>query len=113
MTVTENEYWQNEQCALSELAEMIQDAQLSGLSLYALAKATGLKYDTVLRASKRIPIRVDSERRIRYYLTKLYSTMERNKENEMLVKAANRFFDRMSYNRDLAQWQRQQQEQKK
>lgn len=54
---------------LDGIADAIKD---SGLSLAAIARGARVHWETVYHASKRLPVRYDSARRIMYYLkTKL------------------------------------------
>ena len=63
--VTEAEYIRNEQARLDAFAALIRNC---GISVYELAKGTRIKYDTLLRAMRRQPIRPENEARIRLYI---------------------------------------------
>lgn len=63
--ISEKEYIVNEQRRLDDLAHLIGD---SGISLYEISKGTRIKYDTLLRAMRRQPIRPENEARIRLYI---------------------------------------------
>lgn len=63
--ISEKEYIVNEQRRLDDLAHLIGD---SGISLYEISKGTRIKYDTLLRAMRRQPIRPENEARIRLYV---------------------------------------------
>ena len=63
--VSEKEYIVNEQRRLDDLAHLIGDC---GISLYEISKGTRIKYDTLLRALRRQPIRPENEARIRLYV---------------------------------------------
>ena len=64
--VSESDYIANEQERLEGIARLISE---SGISLYELSKGTRIKYDTLLRALRKQPIRPENEARIRYYIT--------------------------------------------
>ena len=63
--ISEKEYIVNEQRRLDDLAHLIGDC---GISLYEISKGTRVKYDTLLRAMRRQPIRPENEARIRLYV---------------------------------------------
>ena len=63
--VSESDYIANEQDRLEGIARLISE---SGISLYELSKGTRIKYDTLLRALRKQPIRPENEARIRYYI---------------------------------------------
>ena len=63
--VSEQAYFENEQSRLDDLARLISGC---GITLYEIAKGTRIKYDTLLRALRKKPIRPDTEARIRYYI---------------------------------------------
>ena len=63
--ISEKEYIVNEQRRLDDLAHLIGDC---GISLYEISKGTRIKYDTLLRAMRRQPIRPENEARIRLYI---------------------------------------------
>lgn len=63
--ISEKEYIVNEQRRLDDLAHLIGDC---GISLYEISKGTRIKYDTLLRAMRRQPIRPENEARIRLYV---------------------------------------------
>ena len=63
--VSESDYIANEQERLEGIARLISE---SGMSLYELSKGTRIKYDTLLRALRKQPIRPENEARIRYYI---------------------------------------------
>lgn len=65
ITITEKEFVMNEGKRLEEFAALIKD---SGITLYELSKGTRIKYDTLLRALRKKPIRPENEARIRYYI---------------------------------------------
>lgn len=50
------------------LAELSTAIQESGLSIAAIARGTRCHWETVYHASRNIPVRFDSARRIMYYL---------------------------------------------
>lgn len=50
------------------LAELSTAIQKSGLSIAAIARGTRCHWETVYHASRNIPVRYDSARRILYYL---------------------------------------------
>jgi predicted transcriptional regulator len=63
--VSESDYIANEQERLEGIARLISE---SGISLYELSKGTRIKYDTLLRALRKQPIRPENEARIRLYI---------------------------------------------
>ena len=63
--ISEKDYIINEQRRLDDLAHLIGGC---GISLYELSKGTRIKYDTLLRAMRRQPIRPENEARIRLYI---------------------------------------------
>ena len=63
--VSEQAYFENEQSRLDDLARLISGC---GITLYEIAKGTRIKYDTLLRALRKKPIRPDTEARIRLYI---------------------------------------------
>ena len=63
--VSESDYIDNEQERLEGIARLISER---GISLYELSKGTRIKYDTLLRALRKQPIRPENEARIRYYI---------------------------------------------
>ncbi len=66
MEVSEKDYIANEQARLDGIVDLIKNC---GISLYELSKGTRIKYDTLLRALRKKPIRPENEARIRYYIT--------------------------------------------
>ena len=75
--ISEREFVTNEQNRLEGIARLITDC---GISLYELSKGTRIKYDTLLRALRKLPIRPENEARIRYYIT--YKKEHGNQENQ-------------------------------
>lgn len=71
--VSESEFIRNEQARLEGIASLIRGC---GISLYEIAKGTRIKYDTLLRALRKQPIRPENEARIRLYINK------KNNQNE-------------------------------
>ena len=63
--VSEQEYIANEQKRLEDFAALIRGC---GITLYEIAKGSRVKYDTLLRALRRQPIRPENEARIRLYV---------------------------------------------
>ena len=63
--VSESDYIANERERLEGIAQLISE---SGISLYELSKGTRIKYDTLLRALRKQPIRPENDARIRYYI---------------------------------------------
>ena len=63
--VSEQEYIANEQKRLEDFAALIRGC---GITLYEIAKGSRIKYDTLLRAMRRQPIRPENEARIRLYI---------------------------------------------
>lgn len=63
--VNEKEYIRNEQERLADFARLIAEC---GISVYELSKGTRIKYDTLLRALRKQPIRPENEARIRFYI---------------------------------------------
>lgn len=63
--VSESDYIANEQERLEGIARLISE---SGISLYELSKGTRIKYDTLLRALRKQPIRPENEARVRLYI---------------------------------------------
>ena len=63
--IPEAEYVDDLSMGLDEIAMAING---SGLSIAAIARGTRCHWETVSNASKRIPVRYDSYRRIMYYL---------------------------------------------
>ena len=63
--VSESDYFVNEQKRLESFASLIRDC---GITLYELSKGTRIKYDTLLRALRKQPIRPENEARIRLYI---------------------------------------------
>lgn len=76
--VSELDYIANEQGRLEGIAQLISE---SGISLYELSKGTRIKYDTLLRALRKQPIRPENEARIRYYIN-LKNNHNGNQENQ-------------------------------
>lgn len=74
--VSESDYFANEQKRLESFASLIRDC---GITLYELSKGTRIKYDTLLRALRKQPIRPENEERIRYYIN---IKKNGNKENQ-------------------------------
>lgn len=72
--VSEREFFLNEQRRLDDVARMIRDC---GITVYELSKGTRIKYDTLLRALRKKPIRPENEARIR-----LYIELKKNGNNE-------------------------------
>lgn len=63
--VSESVYMKNEQERLEGIASLILNC---GITLYELSKGTRIKYDTLLRALRKKPIRPETEARIRLYI---------------------------------------------
>ena len=63
--ISEQEYYENEQRRLNDLAQLIGGC---GITLYELSKGARIKYDTLLRALRKKAIRPDTEARIRLYI---------------------------------------------
>ena len=63
--VSEQEYIANEQKRLEDFAALIRGC---GITPYEIAKGSRVKYDTLLRAMRRQPIRPENEARIRLYV---------------------------------------------
>jgi hypothetical protein len=63
--VSEEAYIRNEQERLEGIARLIRDC---GITVYEIAKGSRVKYDTLLRALRKQPIRPDTEARIRLYI---------------------------------------------
>lgn len=63
--VSEKDYIRNEQERLEGFARLIAEC---GISVYELSKGTRVKYDTLLRALRKQPIRPENEARIRLYI---------------------------------------------
>lgn len=63
--ISEKEFMKYEQRRLEVLADTIRDCKIS---LYEISKGTRIKYDTLLRAMRRQPIRPENEHRIRIYI---------------------------------------------
>lgn len=66
--ITEAEFIAYEDKALMEFARQINE---SGVSLYEIAKACNLSWETVKAASNGVPLKHSSQCRIRMYLEKL------------------------------------------
>lgn len=63
-------------CAYSQHLEWIADAiRLSGLTIAKIASLTRMKWDTVKRASKCLPINTESEQRIMLAIKKFNDKM--------------------------------------
>ena len=63
--ISEQEYYENEQKRLNDLAQLIGGC---GITLYELSKGARIKYDTLLRALRKKPIRSETEERIKLYI---------------------------------------------
>lgn len=63
--ISEQEYYENEQRRLDNLAQLIGGC---GITLYELSKGARIKYDTLLRALRKKPIRSETEERIKLYI---------------------------------------------
>lgn len=63
--ISEREYAENQERALTDLAREIA---FSGLSLSEIARGTRMKWDTVYAASQCRPVRMDNAERIRYFI---------------------------------------------
>ena len=63
--VDESRFMANEQTRLDELASYIRGC---GVTLYEISVGARVKYDTLLRALRKKPIRSDTEARIRLYI---------------------------------------------
>lgn len=63
--IPETEYAEDLAHGLAELSTAIR---ASGLSIAAIARGTRCHWETVYHASRNIPVRYDSARRIMYYL---------------------------------------------
>lgn len=63
--ISEQEYYENEQRRLNDLAQLIGGC---GITLYELSKGARIKYDTLLRALRKKPIRSETEERIKLYI---------------------------------------------
>lgn len=66
--ITEAEFIAYEDKALMEFARQINE---SGVSLYEIAKACNLSWETVKAASNGVPLKHSSQCRIRMYLERL------------------------------------------
>ena len=64
--ISEQEYYENEQRRLNDLAQLIGGC---GITLYELSKGARIKYDTLLRALRKKPIRSETEERIKHYIS--------------------------------------------
>lgn len=73
--IDEKTYVANERARLESFASLISEC---GISLYEISKGTRIKYDTLLRALRRQPIRPENEARIRLYI----KTKNGNQENQ-------------------------------
>lgn len=65
LQVSEKMFMANEEQRLESFASLIRDC---GITKYELSKGTRVKYDTLLKALRKKPIRPDIEARIRYYI---------------------------------------------
>lgn len=74
--VSESQYIANENERLESFAALIRDC---GITLYEISKGTRIKYDTLLRALRKHPIRPENEARVRYYIN---LKKNGNKENQ-------------------------------
>lgn len=74
--ITEAEFIAYEDKALMEFARQINE---SGVSLYEIAKACNLSWETVKAASNGVPLKHSSQCRIRMYIERLAENG--NKEN--------------------------------
>jgi hypothetical protein len=63
--IPEAEYAADLEEGLNELSSAIKS---SGLTIAAIARGARVHWETVYHASKRLPVRYDSARRIMYYL---------------------------------------------
>ena len=63
--ISEQEYFENEQRRLDNLAQLIGGC---GITLYELSKGARIKYDTLLRSLRKKPIRSETEERIKLYI---------------------------------------------
>lgn len=63
--IDEKTYVANEQARLDSLADLILSC---GISKYEIAQGSRVKYDTILRALRKQPIRPENEARIRLYI---------------------------------------------
>ena len=68
--IQESEYRADLEKVLNEIAEKIAR---SGLSISALARATGCHRETVSHAANGVPVRFDNARRLVYFLDKYNS----------------------------------------
>lgn len=76
--VSEAEFVRNERERLDGLAQMIREC---GITVYEIAKGSRVKYDTILRALRKQPIRSETEARIRHYI-KIKNSHNGNQENQ-------------------------------
>ena len=63
--VSEAEFIRNERERLDGLAQIIREC---GITVYEIAHGSRVKYDTILRALRKQPIRSETEARIRHYI---------------------------------------------
>lgn len=63
--ITEAEFMAHEDKELMDFAQLIRD---SGVSLYEIAKACNLSWETVKAASNGVPLKFSSQSRIRLYI---------------------------------------------
>ena len=63
--VSEQTYFENEEQRLEDLAQLIRGC---GITLYEISKGARIKYDTLLRALRKKPIRSETEERIKLYI---------------------------------------------
>ena len=76
ITITEAEFIAYEDKALMDFAQLIRD---SGVSLYEIAKACNLSWETVKAAADGVPIKFANQCRIRMYIERKLAYG--NKEN--------------------------------
>lgn len=65
LRITEAEFMSHEDKELMDFAQLIRD---SGISLYEIAKACNLSWETVKAASNGVPLKFSSQSRIRLYI---------------------------------------------